>query len=98
MLETALSVSPRAVHHPALRTLHVLTIFMERGDLDVDRVPDFTVGMVSDATGQMWIFVNTVFVPETASAKTRKNLRVIFVYHVHRVSMEMDKNVQIDVE
>lgn len=98
MLETALSVSPRAVHHPALRTLHVLTIFMERGDLDVDRVPDFTVGMVSGATGQMWIFVNTVFVPETASAKTRKNLRVIFVYHVHRVSMEMDKNVQIDVE
>lgn len=43
----------------------------------------------------MWIFVNTVFVPEMASAKTRKNLRVIFVYHVHRVTMEMDKNVQV---
>lgn len=26
---------------------------MERGDLDVDRVPDFTVGMVSGATGQV---------------------------------------------
>lgn len=43
----------------------------------------------------MWIFVNTVFVPEMASAKTRKNLQVIFVYHVHRVSKEMDKNVQV---
>lgn len=43
----------------------------------------------------MWIFVNTVFVPEMASAKTRENPRVIFVYRVHRVSMEMDKNVQV---
>lgn len=43
----------------------------------------------------MWIFVNTVFVPEMASAKTQENLQVIFVYHVHRVSMEMDKNVQV---
>lgn len=71
---------------------------MERGDLDVDRVPDFTVGMVSGATGQMWIFVNTGFAQVMASAKTLKNLRVIVVYHVHRVTMEMAKNVQIDVE
>lgn len=43
----------------------------------------------------MWIFVNTGFAQEMASAKTLTNLRVIVVYHVHRVTMEMAKNVQV---
>lgn len=43
----------------------------------------------------MWIFVNTGFAQVMASAKTLKNLRVIVVYHVHRVTMEMAKNVQV---
>lgn len=71
---------------------------MERGDLDVDRVPDFTAGMESSATGQMLTYVNTAFAPEMVSAKTPKNFRAIGVFHVPWVSLEMAKNVQIDVE